>query len=249
MGTVLYTLATLVGGTAFLYRMRRGGSTLLAARSLVWLVLGGFLGANLGGALSAAARLVGGALPFTLKAYSILGGILGGAIAGAWVCRHYHIPFWRAADRGIPALPLALSIARLGCFVRGCCYGAPTTSWLGLYLPDHAGLWAVRYPTQLLSAAANLGIFLLLLTVERHAHPREGSVTRLFLGLFLLKRFTIEFLRGDALPPVLGPFNTTHLVCLVGLSIVTVISVQQRLKRKNDQQDDRAGQSPVSTTA
>ncbi len=223
MGIALYTLAALVGGAAFLYRVRRGGATPLAARSLVWLVLGGFLGANLGGAAMLISRLVGAALPFALKEYSILGAVLGGAIAATFLCRHYHLPLWRAADRGIPALPLALSIARLGCFARGCCYGAPTASWLGLFLPDRAGIWLPRYPTQLFSATVNGCIFLTLLAVERYAHPCEGDVTLLFLTLFLLERFGSEFLRGDALPAVLGPFNTTHLTCLAGLAAVVAL--------------------------
>ncbi len=206
----------------------------LAARSLVWLILGGFLGANLGGAVMAISRLAGVALPFALKEYSILGAVLGGTLAAILVCRRYAIPFWRAADRGIPALPLALSIGRLGCFTRGCCYGAPTTSWLGLYLPDRAGEWLPRYPTQLISAAANFFIFLVLLAVEHYMHPREGDVTRLFLALFLLERFGVEFLRGDALPPVLGPLNTTHLACLAGLAVVAVYQFNAETQRRKD---------------
>jgi len=228
----LYALAALVGGATFLYRVRRSGSTPRAARSLLWLILGGFLGANLGGATTVISRLTGVALPFALKDYSILGGILGGAIAAALLCRHYALPFWRTTDRGIPALPLALSIGRLGCFVRGCCYGAPADSWLALYLPDRAGVWLPRYPTQLLSAAANLAIFLVLVAVERYGHPREGSVTLLFLALFLIKRFGMEFLRGDALPPVLGPLNSTHLMCVAGLGLVAVLWVRLRGKAR-----------------
>jgi phosphatidylglycerol:prolipoprotein diacylglycerol transferase len=226
VASALYALAALVGGATYLYRVRRSESLPLPllARNLLWLILGGFLGANLGGAARLVSQLTGAALPFVLKDTSILGALLGGTVAALWLCRRYAVSFWNAADQGIPALPLALSIGRLGCFARGCCYGAPTASGLGLYLPDRAGNWLPRYPTQLLGAAANFLIFLVLLAVERYGHPREGDLTRLFFVLFLLKRFGIEFLRGDALPAVLGPLNTTHLTCLAGLALVAVVS-------------------------
>jgi phosphatidylglycerol:prolipoprotein diacylglycerol transferase len=243
VASALYALAALVGGAAYLYRVRRSESLPLLARNLLWLILGGFLGANLGGAAMLVSRLTGAALPFALKDYSILGALLGGTATALWLCRRYAVSFWGAADQGIPALPLALSIGRLGCFARGCCYGAPTASWLGLYLPDRAGNWLPRYPTQLLSAAANLLIFLVLLAVERYGRPREGEVTRLFFALFLLKRFGIEFLRGDALPAVLGPFNTTHLTCLTGLALVAVVSLAQARTPQKSTQRRRDGEN------
>src|SRR5690349_12161810 len=46
-------------------------------------------------------------------------------------------------------LPLTLAIYRIGCLLTGCCFGAVTDGPLGLYLPDEAGLWAERYPTQI----------------------------------------------------------------------------------------------------
>jgi phosphatidylglycerol:prolipoprotein diacylglycerol transferase len=252
---VLYALAVLVGGAFYLYRLvrcrLRAGPT---ARALVWIVLGGGLGANLGGGLTLGYELLtGNPFPVPVKGVSFPGALLGGAVAAVLICHHHRCPLWWACDQAIPALPLGHAIGRLGCLARGCCYGRPTTSWIGLYLPDIWGDWAVRYPTQLLSAAANLLIFLSLLTVERVGRrkspprpnplpqrereqaplapggrevggeggwPFDGFLTLLYLGLYLLKRFGVEFLRGDTLPALFGPLNSTHLVCLAGLLLV-----------------------------
>ncbi len=102
--------------------------------------------------------------------YALLGGF-GVAILYFW---RQHAPIGQALDLGGLPAPLAQAIGRLGCFAAGCCAGKPTTSWLGMYQPNAYGEWAMRYPTQLLSAAADLGIFLILLLVERYGLRRAG---------------------------------------------------------------------------
>lgn len=236
MYSTAYALAAIIAGGWFFYRVRQhrfqAGP---AARGLLWVVLGGVVGANLGGALALGYELLAGAPPpMAVKGNSFLGALVGGGLTAVLVCRHYRISFWRACDRGIPALPLGQALGRLGCLARGCCYGRPTDSFLGLYLPDNQGHWAVRYPTQLLDGAASLVVMALLLIVEKSLSrrragdgdgpslpgpaPGEGGVTLLYIGLYLVQRFGFEFLRGDALPACLGPLNSTQLTCLAGLA-------------------------------
>ena len=45
-----------------------------------------------------------------------------------------------------------------------------------MYMPNEYGVWAVRYPTQLMSAAANLLIFFTLLAVERYGQKRLDTI-------------------------------------------------------------------------
>jgi phosphatidylglycerol:prolipoprotein diacylglycerol transferase len=173
--------------------------------------------------------------------YALLGGF-GVAILYAW---RQHAPVGQALDLGGLPVPLAQAIGRLGCLAAGCCAGKINPSWLGMYLPNARGEWAVRYPTQLLSAGADLGIFIILLLVERyalrragrgkelvlsgatasqqaaaHRWPFDGFLFLLYVGLFSLKRFVIAFLREDAMP-VLGPFSTMHLYAVAGLALAT----------------------------
>jgi phosphatidylglycerol:prolipoprotein diacylglycerol transferase len=151
---------------------------------------------------------------------AFLGALLGGMLAGGLWFRRRDISLGRAFDLFFVPLPLGQAIGRLGCLAAACCYGKPTGSWLGLYLPDHDGFWAVRYPTQLLSAAADLLIFVSLLHLERAVRSRpifsrllgfDGALTTTYLLLYSAKRFTIEFLRADTTLRLAGALTLPHV--------------------------------------
>ena len=175
---------------------------------------------------------------------SFTGVLLGGMVVGALSCRLYGLPLGRFFDlMGLP-IPLSQAIGRLGCFAAGCCYGRVTGSWLGLYLPDTRGEWAVRYPTQLMSAAVDLLIFLGLATLERYAQRREragarptrlfdGSLFLLYLDLYCLKRLLMEFLRGDA-TLLYGALSWVHIFSVCGMVTTTaLIAWNLRHQRQN----------------
>lgn len=153
---------------------------------------------------------------------SIIWGLVGGSLIAALYCRRHHVPLGRAFDLGIVPVPLALAIGRLGCLAAGCCYGEVTTSPLGMYLPDVYGVWAVRYPTQLMSAAVDLLIFVTLIAIERRRVPFDGFLALLFVVLFCAKRFTIGFLRETG-APLIGALTWFHLNALIGLSVAGLL--------------------------
>jgi phosphatidylglycerol:prolipoprotein diacylglycerol transferase len=175
-----------------------------------------------------------GALPDG-EGRSIVWGIAGAIAAGLFYCRRHGVPPGLPFDLAIVPIPLGMAIGRLGCLAAGCCGGLPTDSWLGVYLPDEAGLWLHRYPTQPLSAAANLLIFAVLVIFERTAlrHPGkppgariwpfDGFLFLLWIALFSLKRFLIAFLRESAVP-VLGPLSAMQIYALIGLAAVVAIT-------------------------
>ena len=175
---------------------------------------------------------------------SIIGGLLGGAIVLAPYARHHRASLAQVADVALLPAPLGLAIGRLGCLAAGCCYGKPTDSWLGMYLPDDYGFWAVRYPTQLLSGVANLLIFLVLLAVERYGlrradethggriWPFDGFLALLFMSLYALKRFVIGFLRESAVPEI-GPLSLMHFQAAVALAAaLALLAWNMRRMRK-----------------
>ncbi len=176
---------------------------------------GGFLGDRLIGLLQQTAR------PNVTAHWggsNILGVVIGGSIVAVLYIRHYGIPLGQPFDLGGLPVPLGQAIGRIGCFAAGCCYFKATDSWLGPNLLNNRGEWAVRYPTQLMSAATDLLIFVGLVAVERYGKrqlnrrgdgprrshrgwPFDGFIFLLYADLYCLKRFGMEFLRGDALPP------------------------------------------------
>ncbi len=197
-----YVVATLVVDALSVQRLRRAGWPQLAAlRAVLVTTTLGFAGAYLIRVLPTFQRFLAAGIWEWYGGNSFIGGLLGGIGTLAAACWLGRQSISRALDAVLPPLALGQAIGRLGCFAAGCCYGRPTTSWLGMYLPDHAGNWALRYPTQLLSAAANLLIFGALLAVERWLKPRrEGTLAALYLGLYCLERFGSEALRADAVP-------------------------------------------------
>lgn len=241
-----YALALFVAGLWAFHRLYQGlaHSPRLLARGLILSMVAAFAGAHL-------ARLVP-----TLQAWqrtgslawyggsSFAGALAGGCLAALLYCHHYRIAPGQALDLGAALpFPLGQAIGRLGCLAAGCCYGRPTASPLGLYLPDHDGLWAVRHPTQLLAAGADLLILAVLLAVERRAHrrvpPPAGSLFLLYLVFYSLKRFALEFLRGDALPAA-GSLSWAHLVSLAVLAVTLA-----HLGRRRRSHDLRAHGRPT----
>ncbi len=170
---------------------------------------------------------------------TITGMIIGGGIASLVFCRYHNLPLGRHFDVGTVPFPLAQAIGRLGCFSAGCCFGKPTTGSVGMLLPGLHGRVAFRYPTQLISAGANLAILGVLLFVE-HLRRRRGDddwpfpgfIYLLWVCLYATKRFLLEFIRGTALPVILG-VTWAQALALVALTFAgTAIMVNLRRRTR-----------------
>ena len=184
--------------------------------------------------------LTGSITRFGSRVFTVFGGILFGTLAGLAYCRWRGVSAGEAFDRGIPGMPLGQGIGRIGCLFGGCCFGRPTDSWLGMYLPGQAGVWADRYPTQLLSTLADFSIFGLLIVIDRRlggvngAYSRgwfPGYLTLLYGFLYFLKRFMMEFVRAER-PLVWKSFTCAHAASAAGLLVVTFLWVICRRRYK-----------------
>jgi phosphatidylglycerol:prolipoprotein diacylglycerol transferase len=132
------------------------------------------------------------------------GGFILAVVVAVAYTRAKHLPVWKVCDVFSPGIALGQSIGRLGCFAAGCCYGKPTHSFFGVtftnpYSNQTVGvpLMIPLHPTQLYEAGANFVIFTILwLKLRRKSF--DGQVFVLYLTLYSLVRFTVEFFRGDA---------------------------------------------------
>jgi phosphatidylglycerol:prolipoprotein diacylglycerol transferase len=120
-----------------------------------------------------------------------------------------------------PGIALGHVIGRLGCLLAGCCYGKPTTVPWGITFtsPDAAAnvgtpLGIPLHPTQLYDAGAELLILVLLLLTERRGRPFAGRTFWLYMLLYAISRFIIEFYRGDERGIILG-LSTSQFVSVV----------------------------------
>lgn len=132
------------------------------------------------------------------------GGFIAGLISVFSYTKFKKLDFWKVADFLSPSAALAHSIGRIGCFSAGCCHGRPTESIFGVVFSDPYCLVKPEYinvpihPTQLYESAGNFFIFLILnFVISKKTNNKNGIVFALYLILYSLLRFTVEFFRGD----------------------------------------------------
>ncbi|MGD9015546.1 MAG: prolipoprotein diacylglyceryl transferase, partial [Candidatus Omnitrophota bacterium] len=127
-------------------------------------------------------------------------------------------------DLVIPYVALAQAIGRIGCLLNGCCFGLEN-SCFGIYFASHQ---AVLIPTQLYSSLALLGIYVILRLIQIRAH-QKGSIFYLYLLLYCLWRFFIEFWRGDSRIFMfnLSIFQIFSIVLFI-LSVIMLVRIKRR---------------------
>ncbi len=136
---------------------------------------------------------------FGIAGLNVYGGVVV-AIIGTFVyCRFQKISTLEMFDYFAPTLGLGLALARIGCFLNGCCFGTPTDLPWGISFPPGSIPYAVYFdvhlhPSQLYSSLYGLGLFLLL----HFAMKRRQFVGQIVALMFMIEavfRFAIEYVR------------------------------------------------------
>jgi len=174
------------------------------------------------------------------------GGLAGGVLAYWLQIRARQLPMAVMFDGTAPALGAAYAVGRMGCFLVGDDYGRYTTSWLGIAfpegsppstagtlrelgsnvpasIPDKAIVEVL--PTQLFEVALGLAIFAILWQVGKR-RLRTGQLFALFLVLYGIERFFIEFIRakGDR---VIAGLSTSQIASIALLALGTYLWVHR----------------------
>jgi phosphatidylglycerol:prolipoprotein diacylglycerol transferase len=159
------------------------------------------------------------------------GGLILAVTVALWYIRRIGLPLWTTCDVFAPGVALGHVVGRFGCFFAGCCYGKPTKLPWGITFTDpfaaaNVGtpLGVPLHPTQLYEAGAELVILGALLATERKGRPFPGRTFWLYMLLYAVSRFFIEFFRGDE-RGVVGMFSTSQFisVLLAPLAIVMLV--------------------------
>lgn len=154
--------------------------------------------------------------------YVVYGGIIGGILASYLYCRKKKVSFFQYFDLVMPAVSFAQGFGRIGCFCAGCCYGRETDAWYGItfhnssFAPNNVKL----IPTQLISSAGDF-LFCGILLWYASKKPKTGRVAAMWLLLYGVGRFAIEFLRNDFRGSVLG-LSTSQFIS-VGIVAAGVV--------------------------
>lgn len=138
---------------------------------------------------------------------SWFGGLILGPLAGISYLKNKKLAVYKILDLVSPFLALGQAIGRIGCLLNGCCFGRQSN--FGLYFTVHE---AALIPVQLYSSVILIFIFVILRFLQDKLHG-EGEIFFIYLALYSIKRFFIEFLRAD------------NARILLGLTLFQIISV------------------------
>ena len=256
-GIILMLGAVAGGWLATIEVKRRGKDPEMVWDLLVYLIIGGVIGARLWHVFTpdqsslvpdpATGQLVNpyfiGGVPKLLDIISIWKGGLGipGTIIGGLVALFFYVrsnkrlSFLDWADIAAPSLALGQAIGRWGNFFNQELYGSPTNLPWKIYIdPAHrlAGFQNVDFyhPLFAYESLLNLANMLLLLWLMRRyvGSLRKGDVFNVYLIAYPLIRFSLEFLRLDV-PTVLGiPHFNQWVMAAVGIAAILILIWRHR---------------------
>lgn len=224
-----FTIAGLLAGFALYYRALRRDRILGPQIALISIaaVLGGALGARLITSWEILDDVNAANLPLTYVLThgprSILGGLAGGYLAIVLTKRAlgYRLS---TGDYYAAAIPLALAIGRVGCFLSELPLGTPTDLPWGLTVSPEAAAAFLRcpgcdgsmHPSMLYEIGFQLAAFALIVR-RGPLLPVRGDTLKAYLLAYGVFRFGIEFIRGNEVQwaGLTGP--QLVLVPLVGL--------------------------------
>ena len=167
--------------------------------------------------------------------FVVYGGIIFGVVSALIYCKIKNIRFFEYFDLLAPSVALAQAFGRLGCFFAGCCYGKETSLPIGIVFPEgsFAPAGVPLLPTQLFSSAGDFVIaFVLVRMTGKMRHT--GDVGALYLMLYGIGRFCVEFLRTNEQGGFIG-LTTAQLISIVFMIISIVLFI--RNKRAADRED------------
>ena len=149
------------------------------------------------------------------EGFVVYGGIVLGVVAAMIYCRIKKLVFLECFDLLCASISLAQGFGRIGCFLAGCCYGRETTSIIGVVFPEGCMAPAVVkfLPTQLISSAGDFLITAILIWYYKRI-KHVGDVGALYMILYAVGRFFVEFLRSDDRGGI-GALSTSQWISIV----------------------------------
>ena len=130
-----------------------------------------------------------------------------------------------------PAIPLFHAWARIGCLFAGCCYGKEW-NW-GVVMAATPDI--IRFPVQVAESICNVLIFITLLIYEKH-HREEKHTLVVYLILYAVCRFILEFFRGDQERGIWGIISTAQII---SLGILFFLCIRVLVKKKVKQNEKK----------
>lgn len=152
------------------------------------------------------------------------GGLFGGMIAGYAAIKAMKLDIKIYTDIMAFLAPLFHGIARIGCFLGGCCYGIECS--FGFVAHGNTIVPSLndvsRFPVQLLESACNFILSIIIYSLYRK-HKMQGRLFYVYLSSYAIIRFFDEFLRGDEIRGSLFGLSTSQFISVIIEAVLIVI--------------------------
>lgn len=192
---IFETLAFIIGVRVYYY-LKKDITDPISDENRLWIMLGAMLGALFGSRVVAVLETpeIIGHLTFSVlyQSKTIVGGLLGGLFGVELMKKIIGVNIASGDIYVIPIL-IALIIGRIGCFSMGIdepTYGIPTHLFTGMDLGDGIP----RHPIMLYEIIY-LVLLVFLFNGLKHKKLINGDRFKLFMVLYFLFRFLIEFIK------------------------------------------------------
>lgn len=231
---------------------RRGEKDDFVWDGLIWVLIGGVIGARLWHIFTPTASQ--GITPLYYLTHplelintrqgglGIPGAIIGGGIALYFYTRRRKVSFGFWADMAAPGIALAQAIGRWGNFVNQELYGPPTTLPWGIPIDGFARIPPYNdltlypasthfHPLFLYESLWNLCNMFFLLWLGRRFQKRllTGDLFLAYAVVYPVGRFFLEFIRVD--PALAGGINVNQtIMAVVALSAALLLFLRHRRK-------------------
>lgn len=164
----------------------------------------------------------------------VYGGIIGGMVAGWLYCKNHGMNFWETFDLVIPDVALAQGFGRIGCFLAGCCYGIEMQNAFSVVFPPEslAPSGVELFPSQLVMSAFDFALFFFLEWFSKKK-KFNGEVGAVYLMIYSIGRFVIEFFRGDLIRGVVNGLSTSQYIAILTATFgaAVIFAGRKRLKK------------------
>lgn len=232
---VMIALAFIVGIFLAIKEAKRIGENPERILDLsLYVILGGLVGGRLGYVIFYLDYYLKNPIKilyFRQGGLAFLGGFILAFILGSWYVLRNKLSFWKYTDIAGPSLALGIGIARIGCFLNGCCFGLVSEKY-GLKFPalnmppvylqqlkDGLIVSGSSYtlpviPTQIYSSLYNFLIFFILLWIKKYK-KYDGYLFLNFLVLYSVSRFIIEFFRFQENNFTIFNLTVTQAICII----------------------------------
>lgn len=142
-----------------------------------------------------------------------LGGLIG-AIVGMFVFlkQYKNLNPLKTIDIFAIGMPILQMFGRVGCFFAGCCYGKVCEGSPFAVIFPNTGLAPAGVPilpTQIFGVVGNFIIVMTLLIYNRKPR-RSGTTLGIYLTMYSIGRFIIEFFRGDEIRGIYYGLSTSQ---------------------------------------